>query len=727
MQRLLIFLLLFLAVVPCFAAPKKILVYDQANPMTRSKATVDDNTSSGSVVASTITVTTATVQGLTSGRIVRVSTGGLLAVVDAPVTSNTMTWNGSVYLWRPFVTSVGLALPVSVFTVTNSPVTYSGTLTGSFNTQTSGTVFAGPETNPSAVPTFRRLVAADLPASAYDGTYLRLDASNDPLTGDLTTEGGISPTLDGVGNLGDISHSWSQIWGSNLFGGSLTLQVPLQPNMGGTGLSSYTQGDLIYINIDGPTPSFIALGKNTNATRYLSNQGTSNNPSWNQVNLANGVTGSLPNANLANSAITIAGVSTPLGGSITETTMLDSIGSTRGMIPYRGASTWNGLAVGAANRALTSDGTDASWTTVPNAALANSTITFTDGAGIGGSGSPTSLGDTYTVSATTATPQFLRMGIGAAADSTIPLLVKKTATLTGTNDIQEIQVTAFNSAARATILWAQTQGSLNLGRFGLEWDGSAAMNFIWRDVYNGGAGSTELMRLTGAGNLGINTAGPDRRLDVLDASNPQLRLSQADASKYVDFQVSSANILTITPQAAGSVNVEADAFVKAGTSTGQIAALGGAININVNTVGNVGTGTDNLLTYSVPANTLAATGDYLHFKMAGVTANTVNTKTITAVFGGSTLITSGAIGISTLDNWEIDGYIIRTSPTTLRCTTTIIVSNTATGASIFTGTTYTAAIETLSGALTLKGTGTATANDDVQQTLMITEWGSAGS
>lgn len=63
---------------------------------------------------------------------------------------------------------------------------------------------------------------------------------------------------------------------------------------GGTGLTSYAQGDLLYYN-SGTT--LTALPKNTSATRYLSNTGSSNNPAWAQVNLTNGVTGTLPVAN----------------------------------------------------------------------------------------------------------------------------------------------------------------------------------------------------------------------------------------------------------------------------------------------------------------------------------------------------------------------------------------------------------------------------------------------
>lgn len=59
--------------------------------------------------------------------------------------------------------------------------------------------------------------------------------------------------------------------------------------------STIAQGDIVY----GSASNVISgLTKDANATRYLSNQGASNSPSWNQVNLANGVTGNLPVTNL---------------------------------------------------------------------------------------------------------------------------------------------------------------------------------------------------------------------------------------------------------------------------------------------------------------------------------------------------------------------------------------------------------------------------------------------
>lgn len=60
------------------------------------------------------------------------------------------------------VTSVGLSLPTSVFDVTGSPVTSSGTLTATFDNQAANTVFAGPASGSPDTPTFRTLSGADV-------------------------------------------------------------------------------------------------------------------------------------------------------------------------------------------------------------------------------------------------------------------------------------------------------------------------------------------------------------------------------------------------------------------------------------------------------------------------------------------------------------------------------------------------------------------------------------
>ncbi|HTJ53641.1 MAG TPA: hypothetical protein VL443_29505 [Cyclobacteriaceae bacterium] len=107
----------------------------------------------------------------------------------------------------------------------------------------------------------------------------------------ITSTGGTTPVIDlaatyvgqtSITTLGTIA---TGTWNAT------TIAV----TKGGTGLTSASQGDLLY---GSAANTYSALAKDTNSTRYLSNQGTSNNPSWNQVNLANGVTGNLPVTNL---------------------------------------------------------------------------------------------------------------------------------------------------------------------------------------------------------------------------------------------------------------------------------------------------------------------------------------------------------------------------------------------------------------------------------------------
>ena len=61
------------------------------------------------------------------------------------------------------VTSVALSLP-NIFSVSGSPITGAGTLSASLATQTANYVWAGPTSGGSSAPTFRALVAGDIPS-----------------------------------------------------------------------------------------------------------------------------------------------------------------------------------------------------------------------------------------------------------------------------------------------------------------------------------------------------------------------------------------------------------------------------------------------------------------------------------------------------------------------------------------------------------------------------------
>ena len=98
------------------------------------------------------------------------------------------------------VTSVALAMP-AIFSVTGSPVTVAGTLTAALANQSANQVLAGPTGGGAAAPTFRSLVASDIPALPYGtGTVtsvaLSLPAifsvSGSPVTGSGTLTGALA-------------------------------------------------------------------------------------------------------------------------------------------------------------------------------------------------------------------------------------------------------------------------------------------------------------------------------------------------------------------------------------------------------------------------------------------------------------------------------------------------------------------------------------------------------
>lgn len=105
-------------------------------------------------------------------------------------------------------------------------------------------------------------------------------------------------------------HPWNQV-GDGLWGATGTAQYHTFsfPNSDADVITDYNinQGDIIY----GSAASTTAiLSKDTNATRYLSNRGASNNPVWSTINLTNGVDGVLSAANggTGNASTTFTGM-----------------------------------------------------------------------------------------------------------------------------------------------------------------------------------------------------------------------------------------------------------------------------------------------------------------------------------------------------------------------------------------------------------------------------------
>ena len=165
------------------------------------------------------------------------------------------------------VTSVGLSLP-SIFTVSGSPVTTSGTLTGTLASQTANYFFAAPNGS-AGTPTFRAIVAADVPTL------------NQNTTGTASNVTGIVAVANG----GTGTATPALVAGTNVtITGSWPNQTINSSNPGGTVTSVATAGTVNGITLTGgpiTSSGTITLG------------GTLSN-----VSLATQVTGNLPVTNL---------------------------------------------------------------------------------------------------------------------------------------------------------------------------------------------------------------------------------------------------------------------------------------------------------------------------------------------------------------------------------------------------------------------------------------------
>lgn len=151
-------------------------------------------------------------------------------------------------------------------------------------------------------------------------------------------------------------------------------------------------------------------------------------------------------------------------------------------------------------------------------------------------------------------------------------------------------------------------------------------------------------------------------------------------------------------------------------------SVGGALEINVTAVGNVGAGTDILMTYDLPANTLNVNARAIRITAWGTAANNSNPKTIALLWGSQTIMTQ-ALTVSQAGTWRIVAYVVRTGTDTqdifaelLQLLTTVIDTHT-----------ITAGTQDDGAAITIKCTGTVTDgggginNDDLVQEGLIVE------
>ena len=152
----------------------------------------------------------------------------------------------------------------------------------------------------------------------------------------------------------------------------------------------------------------------------------------------------------------------------------------------------------------------------------------------------------------------------------------------------------------------------------------------------------------------------------------------------------------------------------------------GILNVNVTAVGNVGAGTDDLISYTLPASQLATTGQGLRIRAWGTLAGTNVTKTLTFNFG-STVVESQIVGAETTatnlvaGQWQLEALVIKTgsSTQTIVVHLSTMMGGTAAIRRMLETREVVATTETDTSTIVIKCTGTATNNNDIVQSGLI--------
>ncbi len=156
----------------------------------------------------------------------------------------------------------------------------------------------------------------------------------------------------------------------------------------------------------------------------------------------------------------------------------------------------------------------------------------------------------------------------------------------------------------------------------------------------------------------------------------------------------------------------------AGTGAGLVPSMG-LIAVNTTPAANVTTGETDLMSYSLPTNSLSAAGKGIRITCWGTTANNVNAKTLQTYFGG-TSINSAPLLINAVNVWKTVTTIFSTGTDTQSYATESIRIS-ATSLDVAARATGTLAIDDGAPIIT-KSTGTATATNDITQTQMLVEF-----
>ena len=232
---------------------------------------------------------------------------------------------------------------------------------------------------------------------------------------------------------------------------------------------------------------------------------------------------------------------------------------------------------------------------------------------------------------------------------------------------------------------------------------------------------TESMRITSGGNVGIGTTTPTNlassyRSVCVNGSSAgffETRVSDVSSGRFISDSnatgigdvrsgkylylytedtermriTSGGNVLIgtttdngsklqVTGAATFSSSVTASSLIKSGGTAAQYLMADGSTRTtssNAYTLkdwyasgNNVSSTETDLMTYTVPANTLVNNGDKLSFTFGGIFGSVANSKTLRVYFGTTSVVLNSITEVNV--GWQITGTIIKDSATTYRFT-----------------------------------------------------------
>jgi len=307
--------------------------------------------------------------------------------------------------------------------------------------------------------------------------------------------------------------------------------------------------------------------------------------------------------------------------------------------------------------------------------------------------------------AISATTNTLHAFVGSTNQSTTTVTahtamfaVNNTNTTTGTFS----QFHLYNNSINRVILYSKLPSTGTSGQFGINVLSNNSLATTHLFIQGQAASAVALMNFNGQFFVG----------DASTTPTALLHLAAGTASAgTAPLKITSGTKLTTAE--AGAVEYNGRFYFTKSSDVRY--SVGGTINVNTTAVANTGAGTDeDLITYTLPANALSVNGDYVEVIGFGDITNSANSKTV-KMFFGATGIAAGTSPGSASSGWEIVARIIRTGATSQLADGTIGTLGNTQG-----NTQYTTPVETLSGTVVIKCTGSSSgANEITQRSLIV--------